>query len=140
MSSNFGLPFAAGRGQAMVRAADAMLRSLGASSVTLRFRTPLASGSVLSLTALDQDAVLAPAVLRALPPRTQLPDSPRYELLLSATAVSAQVELFNSASADDLFASALGFIYHGSLLRIESIATDELGGVPYLYRFVLVAS
>src|ERR1051326_2938892 len=123
---------------AAIRAADSLLRSLGGTSVALRIPTPLLSGGTSTEIGLApplyQDVPLAPAVLRSLANSKPALARARYEILISASAVQKQMELNNFSDADDFFASALGLIYQGDLLRIEDVARDDFSGSPYLYR------
>lgn len=123
---------------AAIRAADALLRSLGGTCVSLRIPTPLLSGGTPTeiglASPLYQDIALAPAVLRSLTNSKPALVRARYEILISASAVQKHIELNNFDSADDFFSAALGLIYQGDLLRIESIARDDFAGSAYLYR------
>src|SRR5438105_1665258 len=123
---------AALRGQAMLRAADAMLRVLGGSDVALRLPIPAAASATavqLGLAAPQVvDVALAPAAvlpLEASPVQQRL----RYELLVSASATNAAVESEGLNSAQELFNSAVGVVFNGKLLRIERIAVEIFGGV-----------
>ena len=122
----------------VTRAADALLRSLGGTCVSLRIPTPLLSGGTPTEIGLApplyQDIALAPAVLRSLTNSKPALARARYEILISASAVQNQMDVNNFDSADDFFASALGLIYQGDLLRIENVARDDFAGSAYLYR------
>ena len=131
----FSVPFEAARGHSMARAAEAFLRSLGGRAVLLRLPVGVQPGSTdLGLAApLIEDVALEPAVVRALPP-AQDPGQSRVEVLLSAAAVQAQIEVRGYESADALFAAALGLVLAGKLLRIAAVTSDTFASVPYLYR------
>jgi len=128
------------RGNAAVRMADGLLRALGGAPVSLRLPTPIATPGTngeLGLSApIFQDVPLDPVMVRDVSTAKQQ----RFELLVSASAVSQQVELQNADSADALFASALGFLHGDELLQIESIAADEFAGTAYLYHVIAVSS
>lgn len=142
--STFGITFGAGRASAAIRAADALLRSMGNTAVTLRLPSSLAIGGTSSEIGITppsfDDVDLTPAAVRSLPGSQSVQTGGnvrgRFELLVSATAVLAQVEKRNVDSAEDLFASALGVIHNGTLLRIESLTADEYSGSAYLYRVI----
>lgn len=125
------------RGQAMVRATDAMLRVMGGTEVWLRLPTPAAAEATavqLGLAAPQvEDVPLSPVVVLALSgdPRQQ---RLRYELLVSATAVSRVMEDRGFESAEVLFHSALGVLMNGQLLHVEAMAVETLGGMTSLYR------
>jgi hypothetical protein len=118
---------------AMERAAEAMLRALGGSEVTLRFNggaisDDAASNPRLGLGAnLSEDVALSPVVVRDV-------GDGALEFVLPASIVEAQVELRQAGTATTLFQAALGFNHNGKLMRIESASTDFHAGAAYLYR------
>lgn len=120
-------------GLAMARAAEAMLRALGGSEVTLRFNgaaisDDAASNPRLGLgTNLNEDVALSPVVVR-----TAADGS--LEFVLPSSIVDAQVESRQAGTAKALFQSALGFIHDGKLMGIESVSADFHAGAAYLYR------
>lgn len=115
------------RGQSMVRAADAMLRVLGGTEVTLRFASPLGSDPVADEVPISPVVVIA---LAAPSPGLRL----RYDLLVSATAAAALAEARGAESAAAMFNSALGVVFQNRLLRIEGLAVELAGGVVCLHR------
>lgn len=114
------------------RAAEALLRSLGAGSVEVRF--PLSgAGGGLGLAAPVVEAVaLAPAAVRVL--RAEEGGGARYEVAIAAAAVARAAELRNLASADEFFAAALGIVFEGKLLRIVNVTPHACGAAVCLYR------
>jgi len=62
----------------------------------------------------------------------------RLEFSIGAGAVQAEVVERNVASAQALFDGALGLLYCGDLLHIESVTPEVFGGTPYLYKVVAV--
>jgi hypothetical protein len=54
--------------------------------------------------------------------------------MISASSLAQAKEIRDANSAEEFFNSALGVVYSGTLLRVESVLVDEFGGVPYLYR------
>lgn len=127
----------------LIRSADALLRSLGGASIALRLPQALTSGATATEIGLaapaTQDVTLAPVAVRALSNPHPEKARARFELLISATAVNTQLATLNFASADALFSAATGFIYNGSLLRIESLTSDQFAGAAYLYRVIAVS-
>ncbi len=125
------------RAEALLRAADALLRSFGPSEVALIL--PVAAMQDKSDLGLGTPAVeqvlLAPAVLRTL--SSAGAGRTRMELLLSAATVNAQAEARNFEPPNALFDAALGVQHGGKLLRIESVGWDSFAGVAYLYRVIL---
>ena len=120
---------------AAMRTADALLRAMGAVTVTLRLPANMAvANSDLGLgTPAVEDVELGPVVLRDLPPSRT---GARAELLVSAASVAEQVALRNFNSADELFDAALGVVRDGRLLRIEDVSSDCFADEPFLFRVV----
>jgi hypothetical protein len=58
------------------------------------------------------------------------------ELLMSATVVAraAQTDPQDADGAQAWLEAALGVVVRGRLWRIESVAVEAFGSVPYLYR------
>jgi len=61
----------------------------------------------------------------------------RYELLISASSVQAQLGFLQLASTDQLFAMASGVMVDGELMPIEAVAEAEAFGRPYVYRLIV---
>jgi hypothetical protein len=125
------------------RAADALLRCLGGRAVLLRLPTNAVSGSDAEQLGIGspsyEDIPLSPAVFRRLRPKLRDGKGNRYELLISAASVHAQLGLMELASTDELFAMASGIFVDGELMLIEAAAEAEAFGCPYLYRLILAA-
>ena len=58
-------------------------------------------------------------------------------MLISASAVNAQLGLLQLSSTDQLFAMASGIFVDGEMMLIEALTEAEAFGRPYLYRLVL---
>ena len=126
-----------GRGAAAVRAAEALLRTLGGDEVV--FRVPSATANPgdsaqlgLAGTA-TEDVSLAPVVVqqaRSASPSTQ---SGELELLISAASLGRAREIHKASDALAFFESALGVVVRERLMRVVSVKTEQLGGVAYLY-------
>lgn len=125
---------------AQQRAADALLRCLGGTTALLRLPTPAAAGAdaeqLGAATPAYEDIPLSPAVFRRLRPELRDGKSNRYELLISASSIQAQLGLLQLASTDELFAMAVGILVDGELMPIEAAAEAEAFGQPYLYRLI----
>ena len=80
---------------------------------------------------------LAPVVFRKA--RVALGDGqlPKYELLVSADAVAAQVSQLKLSSPQALFGQASGVVVAGKLFLIEAVSASESQGEAYLYRLLL---
>ena len=120
------------------RAADSLLRSLGGFSVSLQIPAVSASGDAAGITTQTyQQLPLSPAIFRKLriPLSEGVPE--KYELMISASAIQAQVGDLQLASADALFAQAAGVSVNGKFFLIEAVAAPEAFGKAYLYRLQL---
>lgn len=124
------------------RAADALLRSGGGRSVLLRIPSPGTPGDATEQLGLAtpsfQDVELAPAVFRrarAMGTAT-VSSGPRWEVLISATAVDTLVGSLAYASGSVLFGQAFGLLVDGALLEIEAAAVSQIFGAPYVYRLI----
>jgi len=124
-------------GAAAVRAADAMLRTLGGTEVTLLFAAAgLAAGGMAELGLVDpgvEQAVIGPVVVRELTTEDSGPRR-RIEILAGRAAMAEQVSQRNVASADVLFETALGLVYDKEVFHIQGFVVERLAGVAYLYR------
>ena len=128
-------------GIAVVRAADAMLRSLGGAEVTLLIpQMGMPNDPSVQLGLVDpgvEEVRLAPVVVRNLPTASTGPRR-RLEFLIPATAVSEELNSRNLASAQAFFDAALGIVHGSELLHVEGVATEYFAGMAYLYRVVAV--
>jgi hypothetical protein len=124
------------RGLAAVRAAEALLRTLGGCTVWVRIPISVTtSGDAVQLglaASATEDIELTPVVARRA--RNSKGSRKKLELLISAASLAQAKEINDATSAEEFFDSALGVVYSGALLRVESVLVDEFGGVPYLYR------
>lgn len=128
---------------AQQRAADALLRCLGGTTLLLRLPTPAVAGSdgeqLGESTPSYEDIPLSPAVFRRLRPGLEQGKVNRYEVLISASSIRVQLGLLQISSTDQLFAMAQGVFVDGELMLIEAAAEAESFGQPYLYRLILRA-
>ncbi len=124
-------------GAAAVRAADAMLQTLGGAEVTLLFAAAgLPAGALSELGLVDpgvEQALIGPVVVRELTTETTGPRR-RIEMLAGRAAMAEQVSQRNVASAEVLFETALGLVYDGEVFHIQGFIVERAAGVAYLYR------
>ena len=128
------------RGLAAQRAAEALLRTLGGGSVTVRVPAASAVGdaSQLGLAGVVlEDVPLQPVLVRNAPATSANLERQRRELLVPASALAEAREIHDPADARTFFESALGVVLDDRLLRVVSVFADDFGGVPYLYRIVV---
>jgi hypothetical protein len=129
-------------GAAAVRAADAMMRTLGGTEVILLFAAAGLPGDAVSELGLVDpgvvQALIAPVVVREITAENNGPRR-RIELLAGQAAMAQQVSQRNVASADVLFETALGLVYCGEIFHIQGFIVERLGGTAYLYRVAAVS-
>jgi hypothetical protein len=123
---------AAARGIAAMRAAEALLRTLGGTTVIVRVPLLIAeagtAGELGLAGAASEDIALSPVVVRTSSPQRET------EILISAGSIARAREIREATAVRDFFATALGIFVEERLLKIHYVQVDEVGGVPYLYR------
>lgn len=128
-------------GAAVVRAADAMLTTLGGNEVVLLFPLlEMPNDPSVQLGLVDpgvQQVPFSPVVVRTLVTPSSGPRR-RLEFLISSTAVNAALTSQNMATAEALFANSLGVMFDNDLFHIEDVATEYFAGTPYLYKVTAV--
>jgi hypothetical protein len=120
--------------------ADALLRSVAGTTALLRVTgaTTDSSQAEMGIVATTfSDVVVSPVAMRRLRPTMKDAEQPRWELLISATSVAAQVSALDLESAQTLFAMTLAVTVTGQDYLIESVASSEAFGQVYLYRLLL---
>jgi hypothetical protein len=120
--------------------ADALLRTVAGTSAKLRVtssNTVSAATEVGYVSTTFYNAVLSPVVMRKLRPSWQSGGTPKWEMLVSATSVGAQVDSLQLDSARALFTATLLVTVADQDYLIESVAANEAFGQVYLYRLLL---
>jgi hypothetical protein len=120
--------------------ADALLRSVAGTSAQLRVSGAATDSnrSEVGLIATNfSQVVISPVVMRKLRPTINEGSAARWEMLVSATGVQAQVNALDLSSAQALFAMTQAITISGQDYLIESIASNEAFGQIYLYRLSL---
>ena len=120
--------------------ADALLRSVAGTTALLRVtgaNTDTSQSEVGLVATTFEDVVVSPVVMRKLRPTWKEGSESKYELLVSATSVETQINALDIGSAQALFALTLAVTVDGKDYLIESIASSEAFGAPYLYRLLL---
>jgi len=129
-------------GAAAVRAAEAMLQTLGGTQVVLLFAAaglPADPSGELGLA--DPGVVqgtISPVIVRELTTENSGPRR-RIEVLAGRSSVAEQVSQRNVSCGDVLFETALGLVYDGEMFHVEGFSVESFGGVAYLYRVTAVA-
>jgi len=123
-------------GAGFARAADAMLRALGADTVSLLLpATATATDAAGQLGLVDpgvQEVVISPVVVTTLATGNLGPRR-RIEFTLSASVVASQLSGLGMGTADDLFNAALGLRYGSDIFHIENVVTENFAGTAYFY-------
>jgi len=129
-------------GSGAARAADAMLQTLGGTSVILLFPAAgMPADATGELGLIDpgvEQASIAPVIVREMTTENNGPRR-RIELVAGRSSMAELVSQRNVASADVLFETALGMVYEGEIFHIEGFVVDRFAGVAYLYRVLAVA-
>jgi hypothetical protein len=123
------------------RAATALLRAGGGTTACLQM--PALQGDSTNAAQIGLNAPgflslpLASVVFRKARVAMQDGQLPKYELLISAHAVAAQVTQLQLNSAQALFSMASGVVVAGKRFLIEAVSASESQGQAYLYRLLL---
>jgi hypothetical protein len=123
------------RGLGARRAADAMVRALGGAQITLRIADPSAgdTNSQLGLTPpTSEDLQISPAVVRTIAPAAN--GSKRIEVTLSAKALKPLADQYGVTDVPTWLLTAEGIFFRGKLMHIDTVISDHLGGMDYLYH------
>ena len=120
--------------------ADALLRSVGGASATLRMTgtsAPNSQSEVGLVATTFADVVVSPVVMRRVRPTWEKDGQPQWEIFLSATSIEAQVSALDFSSAQALFAATLAITVGSQDYLIESMTANEAFGQVYLYRLLV---
>jgi len=120
--------------------ADALLRSVAGTSAQLRVTGAATDSDQLEIGLAPTtfaEVVVSPVLMRKLRPTFQEGGQAKWELLLSATSIEAQVNALDLSSAQSLFSMTLAVTVAGQDYLIESVAANEAFGTVYLYRLLL---
>ncbi len=124
-----------GRGCAVMRMGDAMLRTAGGSQVTLRVANP-ASGDTGSQIGLEAPAVadlqVRPADVRDLKPDAE--GKRRIEVTVGANALRAVIQQYGILDVATWLLTAEGVVDRGQLMAIETVVVDRFVGTDCLYH------
>src|SRR5208283_4068464 len=111
--------------------ADALLRSVAGTTALLRVTGANADTSMSEMGLLPTnfaDVTISPVLMRKLRPTWQEGGESKWELMVSASGVEAQVQALDLASAQALFSMTLTVTVGGQDFLIESIASNEAFG------------
>jgi hypothetical protein len=120
--------------------ADALLRTVAGATATFRVAGTNSNSdqSQVGLVATNfAEVSVSPVVIRKLRPSWNEGGQSKWELLVSATGLEAQVNALELASVESLFQMTLAVTVAGQDYLIESIAANEVVGTVYLYRLLV---
>ena len=120
--------------------ADALLRTVAGATATFRVAGTNSNSdqSQVGLVATNfAEVSVSPVVIRKLRPSWNEGGQSKWELLVSATGLEAQVNALDLASVESLFQMTVAVTVAGQDYLIESIAANEAVGQVYLYRLLV---
>jgi len=127
----------AGREMVAQRAAEAMLRSLGATRITVRVAQPTTESTPgeLGMTCGGfEDISLFPVVVRSTAMASN--ETLKVEVLVSATAALAAATARGIDDVATWLLEAHGVLYRNKLLHVDSVIVDHFAGSEYLYHIL----
>ena len=119
------------------RAAEAMLRSLGATQITVRVAQPAIESNAYELGMSCggfEDIVLYPVVVRSTALASN--ETVKVEVLVSATAALAAATARGIEDVATWLLEAHGVLYRNKLLHVDSVIVDHFAGSEYLYHIL----
>ena len=123
-------------GDALVRAANALLTALGGDQVSLLLpATATTNDAAGQLGLVDpgvQEVIITPVVACNVP-TGNLGPARRIEFTLPAYALALQLPALGMGSVEELFNAVLGLVYDGDLFHIASVVTENFAGTAYFY-------
>jgi hypothetical protein len=132
---HFSAPQIDGRQYLAQRTADSMVRSLGATQVSLRIAEPSSgdTNSQLGITTLTvEDVPLSPAVVLTVSAAHE--PTARYEVRLSPTSVQQAASIYHVDDMATWLLTAVALVYGDKVLHIDTVMIDQYAGAEYLYR------
>jgi len=124
------------RAPAAVRAAEAMLRTVGGSSVSVRVPVTTSDATTQAQIGVSgvscEDVALAPVIVRRF--KGPLDGKLHRELIMAAGTLARLREIHATDDAEKFFRTAVGVVVESRLMRVTGFAADEFSGTPYIYR------
>jgi len=125
----------AGRAGGARRLADALLRSLGNTQVTLRLANPSSgdTGSQLGLEGpASQDLQVSPAAVKSLEPTED--GKRRIEVVLSISALQPIAKTYQVQDIAAWLWTFEGVVWHGALMSMVQVTVDKFLGADCLFH------
>lgn len=124
-----------GHACAAKRLADALLRSMGNTQITLRLANASSgdSSSQLGLEApVAQDLQVSPAAVKSLEPAED--GTRRIEVIVSITALQAIAKVYQVEDIAAWLRTFEGVVWHGNLMRIAQVTVDRFLSADCLFH------
>ncbi len=124
------------RQPALVRAVNAMMRTLGGLSIKLRIPLGLDGGTQreLGIAAMAyQEVELGPVLMRE-------SAAGRVEILISTTALDAVMQGFGAANGLSFLGMAKQIVYRDHVLTVTDVSAERFAGMAYMFRVTAVAN
>lgn len=126
---------AAFRGFGMARAAEAMLRTMGATTVHVvreaQFTGTMQQRQLGQTQPQYSDVQVGPAVVQV---ETQPASAMKISVILAGRTVMKLAQAEGATSGSAWLLSARGILFQGGLLRITDVRAELFAGVEYLYH------
>jgi hypothetical protein len=123
-------------GAAFLRAADAMLQTLGADSVTLLLPATATAGDAAGMIGLVDPGVqtveISPVVVREIETGNLGPRR-RIEFTMPASVIAAALPSLGIGTAEELFDAVLGLNYANDLFHVETFVPESFAGTVCFY-------
>lgn len=128
------------RQPALARAANAMMRALGGTSLQLRFPVASTDGTQRELgiaASVYQEVQLAPVIVRAL---KEAAGRRQIEVLIAAGTLDATIAAFGATDGANLLEQVEQVVYAGQVFCVTDVSEDRFAGVAYMHHLTAVAS
>ena len=122
------------RQPALARAADAMARALGGSTVTLRIPVATTGGTLRELGVAPsafQEVEVGPVVVRAL---SDAESKHRVELLIAASTLDGVMPGFGATDGRAFLEGVQQVVYANQVFAVTEVSEDRFAGVAYMYH------
>jgi hypothetical protein len=123
-------------GAAFLRAANAMLQTLGGDSVTLLLPATATAGDAAGMIGLVdpgvQTVVISPVAVREIETGNLGPRR-RIEFTMPASVIGAALSGLGMGTVEELFNAVLGLNYANDLFHVEIFVPESFGGTVCFY-------
>jgi hypothetical protein len=127
------------RQPALARAANAMMRGLGGTSVKLRLPVAATGGTQRELgiaAPVYQEAQLAPVIVRAL---GEVDGRQQIEVLIASSTLDAVLAGFGATDGSSFVRQVEQVVYAEQVFCVTDASDDRFAGVAYMHHLTAVA-